>query len=1796
MPRYIHLFFAFVILLSACFKGKHEYHLVSSNIEEEMPVLGNFNFTFNKNIVSADQTGLWDSVQYIEFTPNINGAFKWIDEYTLVFSPSEPLLPATQYSAEITDKVLQTSDKKKGMKKETITFNTPSLKVISTDVYWSESEIEEKPVPKLQLTFNFNYPSQNILNDVVVSIDGKNVVFSVASGVNSRYLTLDLKDIPFEDKDHNLNIRINNALSTKEKDYIELVKILKSPFQIHINQVETDHNGMSGVIKVSTSQAIVEADLKNFIAFNPKVNFTTAVADKGFTITSENFDINTQYQLIIKKGLKGRIGGKLDADFIEQIVFGKVEPGLYFEDKNSFYLSAKGLKNLQARIVGIDEVKVTVSKLYENNILASSRYGNYRDYWYSDYSYYDDYEDEYGYYYEPSTQLEDVVFQKTYKTKDLPSLGSTKLLKLDFLDNLKDYNGIYHVVIQSGNDFWMKDARLISVSDIGIIGKIGMNNVTVFTNSIKTTETLQGVKVKLFGKNNQLIGEATTNSDGVASIALKNKNLKGFTPAMITTSLAGDYNVLDLGVTKVNSTRFDIGGYKDLPNGLQTFIYFERDIYRPGEKVNMAAIIRNQTWNSPGNLPVKVDLKLPNGSIFRSLKRTLNDEGSLEASFDLSVSTMTGWHTVNIYSSNDVLLASSSFLVEEFMPDRIRVTTALKKQSMESNEKNELSITAQNLFGTPASNRNYEVEIAFKRKYFNPKNYRNFNFEIINASSYFNTVYRSGSTDSDGKAVEEIVLDKVFENIGLIQAEIFTTVFDETGRPVNRKDDLEIYTQKVFYGIGDFGNYLNTNTPVEIPLVALNKNGEPVTAKSVVQVIRHDYKTVLSKSGGYFRYESQKVESVVMDRSVSLTAGVQKIAYTPTISGRYEVRVYNPEVNGKYVSKFFYCYGYGNTYLSSFDVNTEGNINIEFDKESYQPGNTAKILFKTPFQGKMLVTVEGKDVVEHYYVNTDKRSAELKLNVKESYLPNVYITATLFKPHTSSELPLTVANGFKSLPVEDSKRNISIDITAPATSRSLTSHKIKVKTVPNARVSIAVVDEGILQVSGFKTPDPYSYFYQKRALQVNSYNVYPFLFPELSSSMSTAGDGGFDMGKRLNPIQNNRVKLVSYWSGLLQTNNSGEASLDINIPQFSGSLRVMAVVHKGQGFGSAEKSITVADPLVISSGIPRFLSPGDTAVISTTISNTTDKGTKSKITLSVSGPLAIAGSNKGEVSIAKNGEERLLFKVYAKNQLGEGKITLSAEAFGETFREVTDLPVRPASPLVKVSGSGFVEGGKSQLVEFDRSDFMKSTANYKLVVSTNPMVEFAKDLDYLVQYPYGCTEQTISSVFPQLYFNDISNALYKDNSKAKDVNNNIAAAINILKMRQLYNGAFTMWQNGYENWWATAYALHFLTEAEKAGYQVDKNLMNAAAGYLQFRLKTKETQNYYYNNNQVRKIAPKEVAYSLYALAVYGSPNASLMNYYKSNSELLSLDAQFMLAAALAVSGDKSKATEMLPTEFKGEIANTAFGGSFYSHTRDEAIALNALLEVNPNHPQVAVMAKSISQKLKSNSYLNTQERIFSLLALGKISRISANSNIIASITADGKEIGTFKTGSVSFSGKDFADKKIEIKTNGSGKLYYFWEGEGVSVSGSVKEIDNYLRVRRTYYDRYGNIIRGNRFKQNDLIVVKLSVDKSYNGNIENAVLTDILPAGFEIENQRVTNVAGTQWIKDASEPTFTDIRDDRINLFFDIFAIPGKSQNYYYVVRAVSPGVFKVGPAGLEAMYNGDYHSYHGAGSILIE
>jgi alpha-2-macroglobulin len=1790
------------IFLSAC--KKNAISLSYTNAKGEVPQLGNLKFRFDHSLAKDSMLNIWDSTEYISFEPKIAGRFRWESPDELVFSPAQPLNPATTYKAKIKSAVLKYSKYNSVKNGDNISFHTPNLTLDDAQIIWI-GENTTTAVPQVDLIFNYMVKPEDLKGKLNVELEGKKADFSLITISPDNKISIRINGLKAEDKDISAKVTIEKGLkpergNTSTSETISNSLTIPSPYVLTVQNVQSEHDGTDGIIKVTTSQQLAGENLKTFITLDPALAFTVESNDYGFTLRSDKFDMDKSYSLTVAKNLRGKIGGVLKEDYNGSVAFGELEANINFTNSKAVYLSKNGGKNIEVQITGVPKVKLIISKIYENNLLMAQRYG------YSpkesrsgpDYASYDEgYEEDYYYdeYGGGDAMLGDVIYEKEIDTRSLPKSGTGRLLNFSqFEDRLPDFKGVYHVVIRSAEDYWVKDSRYISLSDLGLIAKEGQDNIYVFTNSIKSADPVKGVNVSVYSTNNQLIGTGATDDDGVATIAYSKKEFNGFKPAMVIAKTADDFNYLPFSNTRVNTSRFDVGGKRNNPSGFDAFVYAERDVYRPGEKINFSVIVRDAQWKNPGEVPLKMKFLMPNGKELKSFRKSLNEEGSVEGNIDIASAAITGSYTLEVYTTTDILLASKNFSVEEFVPDRIRVSSKLDKEFLRSGDKANLSINAMNFFGPPAANRKYETEIQVSQKYFTAEKFGDYNFSLTNSTSVFDKEVKEGTTDADGNAVIEYEVPAIYANMGALQTSFYTTVFDETGRPVSRASKVDVFTQDIFLGIKqDWFYYYPLNQTVNFSMVSVNKDGNVANSTARVEVIKHEYRTVLTKSGSYFRYESQKEDKLMTEKQINV-GGNTVFSYVPRSPGNYEIKLYRPGASS-YVSRSFYSYGSYGGNNNSFEVNNEGNIDITLDKKSYLTGETVVAHFTTPFSGRMLVTMETDHVVSYEYVNVSNRDASVSLNLNSKHVPNVYITATLIKPHEVSDIPLTVAHGFKNVTVEDKSRKIEVSVEAQKTVRSKTHQKVKVKAAPGSFVTLSAVDNGVLQISDFKTPDPYDHFYQKKALQVTAFDMYPLLFAEVRSRLSsTGGDGDLEMDKRVNPMPAKRIKVVSYWGGIKKANSNGVAEFEFDVPQFSGELRLMAVSYKGQSFGAADNAMIVADPIVISTALPRFLSPGDVVDVPVTLTNTTAKSANVSATIAVEGPMKVVGGNSQSLNLAAKTEGRATFKIVADPAINIGKVTVTVNGMGEKFTDATEISVRPPSTLQKVTGSGSITGGSSQKINIGLNDFIPGSSNYSLVVSRSPALELAEQLKYLVQYPYGCTEQTISAAFPQIYYGDMADLMNLNKEQNKlNANTNIIEAIRKIKMRQLYNGAVTLWDGeGREDWWATIYAAHFLLEARKAGFEVDNSLLNTMLNYINNRLKNKETITYYYNRDQNKKIAPKEVAYGLYVLAIAGRTNVPAMNYYKSNPAILALDSRYLLAAAYATAGDKRSFSAMLPSSFSGEESVPQSGGSYYSDVRDEAISLNALIDVDPGNAQIGTMVKHVADKLKNRKWLSTQERAFAFLALGKHSRAANKSTATAEIKVNGKTIAKVDGGQWTGDMKALGSNNIDIAVKGSGRLYYFWQAEGISASGEYKEEDSYLKVRKRFYDRYGKPITTNTFSQNDLVVIGITLERSFSTAIENVVITDLLPAGFEIENPRTKEIPGMDWIKDGMTPTALDVRDDRIHFFVDANS---NKQTYYYAVRAVTPGEFKMGPVSADAMYNGEYHSYHGAGVVKV-
>ncbi|MBK8944036.1 MAG: alpha-2-macroglobulin family protein [Ignavibacteriae bacterium] len=1790
-------FAVLMILIYSC-SSQNTVKVVDFSPNGEIEKATNFTVEFSQDLAPEEKIGEWLTDEFISFEPKINGKFKWLDARTLQFSPDFALDAMQNYSAKITTKVL--FNKNLSTDFETYNFNTPHFDVTKAEFFWTQIP-HKSYVTSIQTNLHFNYPvqPQELSSFLTISIDGKNISnFEITTTSSSNIISINLGEIKQTSENQNISVEIKKDLkSILGKDGLaenrnfeyELLKITK----LDITDVVSGFDGNNGWIDIYLNQAIIKENVNNYLTLEPKTEFETQVYDNHIKIITKNQNENT-FTLKVNKGLQGLYGGSLDRDYERVVSLFNVDPSINFSDKQGKYLMLPGLKNLTANIVNIDAVDIEVSQIQKNNIMYFKNNLN-NDYW----GYY-----SYDYYMNPH-ESEDSYGKALYKEK--VKLNSSQNWMNTININLEkavsqNKKGIFLVEIISNEERWIKDRKIVAVSDFGIITKKAKNEMLVFVNSISNAEPIEGANVEIYSTHNTSMLKGVTDKNGVAKFSLENGKYKDESPRIIFIEKENDFNYLDLRESYVETSRFNVGGLSDILDNYTVFMYAERNLYRPGEKVNLSGILRNEKMEIISDEPVLLKIISPTGKVFEEFPKTLNEQGSFEQSFVMPTYAQTGLYKAELYNGAKKIISYYNFNVEDFVPDKIRVNFKIDKQKFILGESVKLNLESEFLFGAKASKLKYEGEIQFRQTNFRSNKFKDFTFDdYVGENSSISNYTFDGTLDENGSAEIDYTIPEILLSGGKISAYAYVSVFDLTGRTVNRVVNFDIFTKNNFIGIKSPDYYLNNNQNYNFEIVSVDKDDKPSKSfNGIAKLVRYKWDSVLRKDYDSRNiYTSVKSEIVEWEKEISISGVPSKINVNAKSTGQYELRI-SEKGNSAYYKTEFYVYGWSDLTVSNFDIDKEGSVEIVLDKTTYEPNEKVKAIFKCPFSGKLLLTLERKGIYEYKYIDVKNNSAQTEFELSENYLPNVFISATLFKPHgKESESPFLVGHGFASIKIEKKANKLPVKIIASEKVKPNTTQEITIKTnqEKNIYVTIAAVDEGILQIKNFVTPNAYNFMYADRPLNVESYDLYSLLLPEvISKKSSTGGDElASQLKKRVNPVTSKRYKLLSYWSGIKKTNSNGEVKINLPIPQFNGELRLMALVYSGPKFGSADKSIKVSDDLILESQIPRFLSSNDKIVSNISLVNTTNKKSNVKIKASVSGPIEVISEKNKTVEINPNSTATVQFNLSAKNEIGNAKIIFETEGLAKIKEEI-NIGIRPASPLVVESGSGEIKAGDKLEINLPNY-FIKSTQSSTLTISKLPVIKFAKQLKYLLGYPYGCVEQTVSKVFPQLYFGDIAKNI---NPKLFENNNSIFfvnEGIKKLESMQLYDGSISYWQGSNEsNFWGTVYATHFLVEAKKAGFYVDENVFSKLISYLGRKVKEKNIVDYVtYSNNQktIIKIAQKEIIYALYVLALTNKGDISTMNYYKAMPQLLTNDTKYLLAGAFALMEKRNSFAELIPNNFNEEKTERLSGGCFDSNIRANAIMLNVLLEVDPSNLQIPIIVKYLSQN--SENIYSTQETSFTFLALGKALKSQTKSDLQVDVISNGKNLGTYKNSDITISNNNLHLGKININAKGEGRVYYFWNTEGISTKPDVKIIDSQMKVRRTYYNyKTKNEITNNKFIQGDLIVCKISLTGGQR-SAENIVISDLIPAGFEIENPRLSTSTNFNWEnKNPLYVQYMDVRDDRLILFTNLNA--NKTNDFYYMLRVVNKGEYQLPVIAAEAMYDREYHSFNGNGKVVIE
>ena len=1772
----VRIFFAvwvYIFAVSGCGGGKSVLRIKSAGFGDEVKPLQNLTFRFNRPVGKAG--GEWQTAaKYVRFEPPAPGAFRWLSADELAFSPSQGFLPATEYTAVLDAEALKTLAGDVEVEAKPLKFRTPNLKIVQCDFYWAQGGRTGKPaVAAAAVRFNYPVSLKELQKFLTAAHESKSTDVKLFGEATAQVVDVRLPSVPFKGADLTLNVGAGMPVPGAQKPSPQALAfsgVLNDPAELVHFRSDAEHDGAEGVIRLYFSQALLPIGGIS-VRQKPEYYWDDPIPFTNFGISYERnyielrgpFSASERYEITVPAGLTGVAGGKIKRELNAVVGFSGAGKFIQFAEAKSIYLSAKGERNVGIEVAGMDSFRLKIAKIYQNNLLP---YLNLSGPYDGDVEYprFDTYNLDF---------LGDEIVNKVVETKFLPQKDNKYFLNLDISDPKSDYKGAYIVSAADDGEYWNQASRMIVVTDLGLVARQSEGETMVFAQSLATAEPLSGVSVKLISKNNQTLAEGKTGSDGALKLEIKDRS---FQPAMITAEKDGDFNFLYYRYTAVETSRFDLAGKPTKGRPYDVYLYGERNLYRPGETAHIQAVVRDFERNTPAGLPLTLKITNPQGQIAAQTLGNADDFGGFYHAFNIPPDAPTGVYSAQIFTGDDALVGTYTFNVEEFLPDRLKIVMATDRPAYFAGESVKATADVQHLYGAAAANAAYEIEAAYIPVVFAPKGFKDYDFSTTPVAKPAPTV-KSGATDAAGAAVQLFPLPAELRDVGKYKVRLYATAFDENGRPVYRTHEADIFTQSVFFGVKRFDNYTRLGNPVQMPLVALTHDEKPTGAQARVRVFRREYESVLEQVRYNWRFVSKRRDVLATEQTISVAQGGSPFVFTPRVPGEYEVQVSKPGAAG-YVSRVFFVYGWAET-SGGFSVNPDGAVDVVADKDVYKTGEKAKVMFKTPFDGTLLVTVERDKVFEYKRIKTQNQTAEMEFSLKDLHLPNVYVTATLFRPMNDDGIPLTVAHGYQSLKVEKPANQLPMTITAPASSGSNVTLDITVKTAPGAALTVAAVDEGILQIKNTPSPDPYAYFYAPRALESESYDLYAKLFPEvaLMRNKTPGSDAEGGMGRRNNPFTARRPKLVTFFSGPVRADANGNYVFSVKLPSFSGTLRVMAAAWKGEAFAGAEAFVKVADPLVVSNGAPRFLAPGDTALVPVTLANTTGQAVNTSVSLTAKGGCRVVGTAEATVNLGPNREQTVKFRV-AATELGEATLTATAGKFGDEAA----LTVRPAAPLSRAVESGEIANAEKTL-DFSHG-FLPQTVRTRLVLSRFPALEFGRDFTDLLEYPHGCAEQTVMTAFPQLYLSDLAKTLQRAKGvrlagKRASPGENVKAAIAKLQAMQMPDGGVAYWPGGVEiNDWATVCAAHFLIEAEKAGYAVNAVALASLKSYLE-RLAANPKKNDYGATNLYRR----ECVYALFVLALAGERHLSAMNYYRERWQELAHESRELLRGAYRLAGERA------PERDRAEISwdyDSEGWGSFASPIRDLALMVYVANEIGENS-EAFQYARRLTGLMKQNERLNTQEAGFAMLALGKLAQ-SVDASATATVTVDGKTFSV-KPGEDWVTNDNLAGKNVTVKT--SGTMYYYREIEGVP-TGTAKAENVHLSVRKSYFSRSGTPLDGATFKQNDLVVVKISVSVPSGETVKNVAVTDLLPACFEPENPRLTQARELHWIADRAYPDHFDVRDDRIHFYA---TASGKEKHFYYAARVTGAGRFELGPVAAEAMYLTDYRAVSDSRKITV-
>lgn len=1741
---------------------------------------------FNPNYVNKDTEKELKAV--IKFEPEIEGDITFAGN-TLTFKPKDKWAMRTKYKV-ILDVGRLFPNIKKDFETFDFVFETTGVEIfdIKLDTVSVEANNPKKVKIKGEIVFNDDVIFDKIKESIkAFKFDekGQKIFIPLILNQNSnlKRITIDSAELERNpNKEEIVYVEID-----KEKTEISETKIkeIKIPMlkELDVLEMKIEDRNEKAVSIRFTDILDKDMNLDGFFHIEPALDFKISKSPQKIMLIG-NFKYDQEYTITGRKGIKSKWGSELKKDVSIKVKLGDLAPQVEYSSEGVFLPSSNNSK-LRFRALNVGTAKITVSKIYENNIFfflqEAELQGNKKS------------RQEKGYYFyrigkQIHTQNIEITKEKNKWTQneiDLSKIFTNDKTGLYFIEisfEEKDILGNHFV----DKDRWTKRnyfydsakaVKPIIISDIGLYAKKSGEELYVQAINVINGKPMSNVKVIAKDYRNQNLQEAITDTNGRAVIQSKDI-------FFIEGSIKEQKSVLKLN-NSLDMAGFDVEGEGSISNnGFTAFMYTERGVYRPGDELNVSLILRNGENSVPDNFPVKYKLHDPKGKIINEGINKDGINGFYTFNFKTKSNDLTGdWNFV-IDTGNTSF--SKNLKIETVVPHKIRVNIESEKDSYSLREDKSVkfNVNSQYLFGNPAANLPVDNKITIKQFDMSFKNYRDFIFTnpIESVKDVTGEINIEG-LDENGKAELEWSIPKIDKVLSGLTIEIESKVYEKSGRNVSKKLNIPLSYYNRFVGIKKPQNtYMKIGSNIDLKTVMLTQEGLPIVGSKLKYTI---YKNNYYWWWDYNSYDDFKKHFKSNWNTEILTEGEvitndegALISYVPDTYGELYIEVEDP-VEGHKTGMFFRAYYWGD----ESNEKAGQKLTVKTDKKEYKIGEKAIIVCDTPIGATAYISIEKDNkVLKHFRQDIIKAKTEIEIDVTESLFPNAYVSVYIVQSHENSKTDTPLRQyGYAPILVKDTKRIIDFDIKTNDVIEPEKDFEIEIQTKDNkkAQYTIAIVDEGLLNITNFKTPNPYKYFYMTQKLNVLNYDMYSEIIginvDEISKSFIIGGGEDYrekQLSRGREDVE--RFKPVSIFKKPQWTDEKGYAKLNFKLPNYIGSVKVMVIMANDNMYGSKEKDIIVKTPLMVLPSIPRKLSPFDKVVIPVTVFATEDNIGNTLVSLKTEGPIKVIGENTKNVVMDKKGEEDIYFEIEVMDSIGKGKINIEATSDKYKSYENTDIAINSSNNYIYKNKHYFKKQNEEISLKIAENS-LSGTNKTKITISKYKKFSLNQRLKWLIRYPYGCVEQTTSAVFPQLYIEKL--AEISANEKAK-IDININEAINKLRRFQLNNGAFSYWPGlDYENVWGTNYAGHFLTEAKKAGYYVPDSMYEPWLTY-QKNAAVKNTQKTYEN------------FYRLYILAIAGEPVLSSMNYMKqSYKNDMENTEKWLLAASYAIIGEKDAAIEIAKLAPLTAKEYKELGGNYGSTFRDKAMMLEANYYVDTidNSVNRNELLNYIGNNLETDNWYSTQETAYALLALSRYAPNNKNKEEISgTITEPNGNKINFTTANEVYSYETTADNG-EVKIESISELYVKTEWEGIPKNNMEEERTSpSISIKVKWFDDNGKEINPENLEKGKSFWAVYTISKDNYSKIEEVALVQTLPSGWEIENTRLSGEGYPNWMRygnsNMGSEKYLDIRDDKIMWFFDMNPYYS-DYNFAVKLNAVSVGEYYMPGATVEAMYNHD-------------